>query len=177
MRSYEEFTWNLIWIKVFKNGPSKICGRQPLKIFTWSILEYFVPYVVRASLWAVNLQKHFRPINFSWKKVDCLFVFTTDLKFIYFSTVRYDMIKHFAWPIVYLSLHYNFSSKRLVEYSHQLCLLLTKLFVIFIFDFTESFLVSLLNDLRDHSFSTLAEFSNNPWKAVNFFSWELLLVN
>ena len=22
----------------------KICGRQPLKIFTWSILGYFVPY-------------------------------------------------------------------------------------------------------------------------------------
>ena len=21
-----------IWVKVFKNGPSKICGRQPLKI-------------------------------------------------------------------------------------------------------------------------------------------------
>ena len=29
--------------KVFKNGPSKICGRQPSKNFTWSILEYFVP--------------------------------------------------------------------------------------------------------------------------------------
>ena len=25
---------------VFKNGPSKICGRQPLKNLTWSILEY-----------------------------------------------------------------------------------------------------------------------------------------
>ena len=23
-----------------KNGPSNICGRQPLKNFTWSILEY-----------------------------------------------------------------------------------------------------------------------------------------
>ena len=38
-----------IWDKVFKNGPSKICGRQPLKNvsstnFTWSILEYFVSY-------------------------------------------------------------------------------------------------------------------------------------
>ena len=27
------------WDKVFKNGPSKICRRQPLKSFTWSILE------------------------------------------------------------------------------------------------------------------------------------------
>ena len=33
-----------IWDKVFKSGPSKTCGRQPLKKFTWSILEYFVPY-------------------------------------------------------------------------------------------------------------------------------------
>ena len=32
--------------KVFKNGPSKICGREPLKDFTGSILGYFVPYVV-----------------------------------------------------------------------------------------------------------------------------------
>ena len=31
--------------KAFKNGPSKICGRQPLKTFTWSIIEYFAPYV------------------------------------------------------------------------------------------------------------------------------------
>ena len=38
------------WDKVFKNGPSRVCGKQPLKIctlpstnFTWSILEYFVP--------------------------------------------------------------------------------------------------------------------------------------
>ena len=33
-----------IWDKVFKNGPRKICGRQPLRKFTWSMLEYFVPY-------------------------------------------------------------------------------------------------------------------------------------
>ena len=34
-----------IWDKLFKNGPSKICGRQPLKSFTWSILEYIVPFI------------------------------------------------------------------------------------------------------------------------------------
>ena len=57
-----------IWDKVFKNGPSKICGKQPLKNlkgygllgqtislqffkrlsstnFTWSILECFVPFI------------------------------------------------------------------------------------------------------------------------------------
>ena len=31
------------WVKVFKNGPSKICGRQPLKNFTWFIIEYLDP--------------------------------------------------------------------------------------------------------------------------------------
>ena len=31
-----------IWDKVFKNGPNKICGRQP-------ILEYFPPYVLLTS--------------------------------------------------------------------------------------------------------------------------------
>ena len=36
---------SIIWDKLFKNGPSRICGRQPLKNFTWSILEYFVTYI------------------------------------------------------------------------------------------------------------------------------------
>ena len=35
----------IIWVKVFKNGPSKICGTQPLKNFTWSILEFFVQFI------------------------------------------------------------------------------------------------------------------------------------
>ena len=30
---------------MFKNGPSKICGKQPLKNFTWSILEYLDPFI------------------------------------------------------------------------------------------------------------------------------------
>ena len=41
-----------IWDKVFKNGPSEICGRQHLRqpllgpfFKTLSILQYFVPYV------------------------------------------------------------------------------------------------------------------------------------
>ena len=29
------------WDRVFKNGPSQIFGRQSLKKFTWSVLEYF----------------------------------------------------------------------------------------------------------------------------------------
>ena len=41
---------NKKWVKVFKNGPSKICGRQPLKKFTWSILEYLDPNVCLVHL-------------------------------------------------------------------------------------------------------------------------------
>ena len=35
----------IICVKVFKNRPSKICGRQPLKNFTLPILEYLDPYI------------------------------------------------------------------------------------------------------------------------------------
>ena len=58
-------TKHSIWDKVFKNGPSKVWERHPLKTlkvygfqilqrmsftsFTWSILEYFVPYVIFRS--------------------------------------------------------------------------------------------------------------------------------
>ena len=47
-----------IWVQIFKSGPSKICGRQPLKNlkwyglirqsstdFTWSILKYLNSYI------------------------------------------------------------------------------------------------------------------------------------
>ena len=46
--------WNGMFSKwsfktVFKNGTTKICGRQPLRLsstyFTWSILKYFVKFV------------------------------------------------------------------------------------------------------------------------------------
>ena len=40
--SFSNWQWHNVleqMDKVCKNGPSKICGRQPLKKFTWSILE------------------------------------------------------------------------------------------------------------------------------------------
>lgn len=33
-----------IWDKVFTDGPTRICGAQPLKNFTWSILEHLVSF-------------------------------------------------------------------------------------------------------------------------------------
>ena len=68
LRSFQR-SYVFIWVNVIKNGPSKICGRQPLKNlklydllrqiisktssvskmssknFTWSILEYLDPYL------------------------------------------------------------------------------------------------------------------------------------
>ena len=60
-------------VKVFKNGPSKICGRQSLRNlkwlwcaeaqrlsstnFTWSILEYLHPIITQKYCLTVNLSK------------------------------------------------------------------------------------------------------------------------
>ena len=40
------FSLGSIWVKVFKNGPSNIWGRLPLKNFNWSIFEYLDPFGV-----------------------------------------------------------------------------------------------------------------------------------
>ena len=45
LKSLEHFTqslWRDIWVKVFKNGPGKICGRQPWKNLKWYGLPKFV---------------------------------------------------------------------------------------------------------------------------------------
>ena len=49
MKIFIDQLQRIIWVKVFKNGPSKICGKQPLKKFEviWSAkvfleLQYLV---------------------------------------------------------------------------------------------------------------------------------------
>ena len=61
-----------IWDKLFKNGPSKICGRRPLKILkqtislqivkgclpqiiTLSILDCFVPYITKLVIYGIAI--------------------------------------------------------------------------------------------------------------------------
>ena len=67
-----------IWDNIFKSGPSKICGRQPLKSlkgygqpkkiisleifirlsstsFAWSTLEYFVPFIRANALLSLKM--------------------------------------------------------------------------------------------------------------------------
>ena len=46
----------VIWDKVFKNGQSKLCGRQPVKNFTWSFLECFAPNIPKGLVWTINDQ-------------------------------------------------------------------------------------------------------------------------
>ena len=54
-----------IWVKVFKNGPSKICGRQSSTNFTWSIPEYLDPSVTLAA--NIYLQQLYSACsNFLW---------------------------------------------------------------------------------------------------------------
>ena len=69
------------WVKVFNNGPSKICGRQPLKHFTWSSLEYLDLNVVvlnaQLDFWQilgveVTLSKTFAKIHIKFRAV-CMF--------------------------------------------------------------------------------------------------------
>ena len=49
------------WDKVFKNRLSKICGRQPLKNFTLSVLECFFPNnVIGCGFW--------RDLNSAWTR-------------------------------------------------------------------------------------------------------------
>ena len=43
------------WEKVFKSRPSKICRRQPLKNFNWSILEYLDSYILHSDGVGVRL--------------------------------------------------------------------------------------------------------------------------
>ena len=50
VQQVELFDVFIVWDKVFSNGPSKLCGRQPLKnlksydLPKWSTLEYFDPF-------------------------------------------------------------------------------------------------------------------------------------
>ena len=46
--------------KVFKNGPSKICGRQPLKNFTWFIFEYFAAKILGFKKLLYVIKKMFK---------------------------------------------------------------------------------------------------------------------
>ena len=40
-------SFDFIWVQVFKIGPIKICGRQPLKNSTKPILEFLDPFIAR----------------------------------------------------------------------------------------------------------------------------------
>ena len=41
LKNINEAKRKATWDKVFKSGLGKISGRQPLKNFTWTILEYY----------------------------------------------------------------------------------------------------------------------------------------
>ena len=47
VKGLKESKTTIIWVKVFKIGLSKICGRQPLKNFAWTIVEYLEPFAAQ----------------------------------------------------------------------------------------------------------------------------------
>ena len=57
-------------VKLFKNEPYKNCGRQPLKNFTWSILEYLDPYLHYTQL--RSRFKVFNSDNYLFIYIKCL---------------------------------------------------------------------------------------------------------
>ena len=60
---------NIIWNKVFKNGPSKICGRQPLKNLKFKFFKGCLPQILLGSL--LNTLSHIilkAPVNISQGK-------------------------------------------------------------------------------------------------------------
>ena len=60
--------------RVFMKGPIKICERQPLKHFTWSILEYFVPKVefIWMRIIAGGLVNNFCFSMNAWRDETCM---------------------------------------------------------------------------------------------------------
>ena len=54
-----------IWGKVFKNGPSKICGRQPLKNLKWC---HFKSSITTISLQITTISLHILPYHFKFFK-------------------------------------------------------------------------------------------------------------
>ena len=54
------------WVKVFKNGPSNICGRLSSTNFTLSILEYLDPTVVLSLLHCLKQFKTTNTIRFQF---------------------------------------------------------------------------------------------------------------
>ena len=81
------------WVKVFKNGLSNIYGKQPLKNFTWSILEYLDPYM----LWIKGetpLQKTFHKImNLFWWIIILNFIHKWSSSFYGKGKVRNNFVK------------------------------------------------------------------------------------
>lgn len=62
-----------IWDKVFTDGPTRICGAQPLKNFTWSILECFGPFISQTH--SINyLSLSFLCLTLQYKKLFCIFM-------------------------------------------------------------------------------------------------------
>ena len=90
-----------IWDKAFKNGPSETCGRQLSSTnFTWSILEYFVPFRTQSDIY----DKVFLRENLTAKSRELFSQKNSTLdvrlgsKYATVYTIGDEEVIHFAWP-------------------------------------------------------------------------------
>ena len=102
------------WIKVFKNGPSKICGRQPLKIWRsmvflskcpkWNLSFYIFSGRVFCKVWKIG--------NSSWTKWCFLLAACCSINYCYYCPVFHiwGKLKFFAicYGIIHLVRTHNF---------------------------------------------------------------------
>ena len=69
------------WVMIFKNGPSKICGRQPLKNFTWSILNTLTQLLLK---WSPTERKQCHKIHRTTFQRNC-WVYIPFLSLVHYS--------------------------------------------------------------------------------------------
>ena len=77
------------WVQVFKSGQSKICGRQPLKKFIWSTLEYCDSswIAIFKSLSAVWADLYSQPITYGSKYNMTIFFRTSHILLSYSASL------------------------------------------------------------------------------------------
>ena len=84
----------IIWVKVFKNGPKKICGRQPLKNMKWYQFKYFegcLAEILFGPFW--NIFTHTCPLDSVSLSVILLCKFGNSLLSCYVNLIKITFVK------------------------------------------------------------------------------------
>ena len=122
-----------VWDNIFKNGPSKISGRQSSKNITWSVLEYTLPCVIDLRKHSTALKTHIlnnflikfiklylnlprfyeRPQNTSW------ILNASFLRLFLDNRVFYEQHRHLFWECKFCSNLYKILWSSLRCWTHR----------------------------------------------------------